>query len=600
MQENKPENFTRTHRLAAILFLFIAVVAVYLKTVDYPFLWDDTFLISDNVFLRNPHNIIHVFDRQYFSQTYELSYRPITTLSFFLNFAISGLDPKIYHLTNIIIHFVNVMLVMAIIARLVGNSRLGVGFALLFALHPIHTEALNGVSFREDPLCLLFIAAAFIFHMRFRDKEEEKRKKVNFAWSMFFFTLALFTKETAVVYPGVMVIYDMFIGNKKGERVKWLGPALIAALPLIFFLFIRFGPLKGPGESYIYHGGKPIYTLYMMVQAIAHYLNLVVWPLRQCVDYVFKEHPKFTDGAVMGSFFLLIACGAGAVMFISIRRQIAIGVAWFLLFLLPVSNIIPIGVVMAERYLYIPCLGIFIIASYVAHECFIADDRPVKFLNGRILTVLIVALAVGAGYMTSNRNDVWADPVVFWENACECAPPSATAAVNLGLAYMNEKRYDEAGDSLVRAAFLSSSGNLHDIRYGVLYRAFTNLGIICGYQNQNEKAIVFFKQASKLNPGNPQPYLNLGMSYINLGMLNEAQKYLEKGIAISPTNVSARVMLAMVYTNTDQRNKAIQQCETVLKLDPTERRAKLLLQRIYEFDRIRLERKLNSRLKLND
>lgn len=564
-------NVTQASRLAAIIAIFVATVLVYYNTLDNPLVWDDIYLIRDNIFIQDISNITKIFSSEYFSQPVEISYRPVATLTYMIEYFLWDVHTDGYHMFNLVLHIMNAFMVLTIIARFTKRYWLSVGAALLFALHPVQTEAINAITFREDLLAAFFCLASLIVYMKYRDGGSP----AQLVFSLVLVLLAVFSKETAVVFPGVILAYEYYIRNEKSPGRSW-GAAALFAVPVVFYLIVRFGPMQGPQSELIYHGGGPGATAVIMIQAFAHYLNLLFWPAAQCVDYLFAENPSFGDPATLVSLFILIAAAGISVMFFLVRRSFAFGAAWFVLFMLPVSNIIPIGVVMAERYLYIASAGFFVALAVAADYLFVSGERPFPYLNSKALTALLAVAIVAAGAKTYARNQVWDSRVEFWEAACSCAPKSARAAVNLGLAYLDEEQLDEAGRTLVVAVRLASEGKQSDIRYGSLYRAFTNLGIVSARQGRLETAVYFFTEAAKYNPEAASPYLNIGVASIKLGRLDVAKHALEKGLELSDFNPTASLYLAMVYHQLGEIRRAIDTCNGILAVVPDHHRALVL------------------------
>jgi len=549
-------------RLFAILLIFIAIYLAYSKTLDNPFFWDDTYLITDNYFIHDLSNIKNIFNQSYFNQPIEISYRPVTTLSFFADYALWGEYTGGYHGTNLVLHFLNCLIVLALIARLT-RFWLGAGTALLFALHPVQTEAINMVTFREDLLCMALMGSALLLYIKYRDRGGPG----TIALAVILYLLALFSKETAVMFPAVILGYEYIFRQDSPKRTAWIN-TLVFAVPAVFYLAMRFGPMRGPQETLIYHGNSFYTTMILAVQATGRYINLLLWPFQQCADYIFNENPSWLDTETLAAIFIILGAIAFCMLLLTRRRGAMFGVLWFVAFILPVSNIIPIGVVMAERYLYIPSAGFFIAFSFVLYHFFIAEDRPTQGLTAPMMGVLLAVMIAVSGYLTYQRNNVWETPVAFWEDTCDCAPYSARAAINLGLAYLDQDRLDESGKTLIRAVRIASRGTLTDIRYGSLYRGLTNLGIVAARQGHLKTAAIFLNDAIEVKPDASRPHLNLGKVYLQMGRIQSAEKELKLGLTYEPGQIAARMELAGIYHLTKRYDDALGQYAEVLNRDP--------------------------------
>lgn len=561
--------------MLTILFLFVGIALVYHETLDNPFLWDDVHLIEQNLFIQNPDNFSKIFTREYFTQPIEISYRPVATMSYMLNYVLWGNQPAGWHYFNLAIHLINAMLLFHLACVALGRPWLATAISLLFALHPIQTEALNCVTFRDAPMCLLFIMLSISLFISASNSTNACRRSISLLLSIVSFIIAIFTKETAVVAPALIFAYVYFIRDSKGliASFKPCSPYILVAAA---YLIIRFGPMRGPAESYVFHGGGAAQTFIVMIQAWAGYVSMMIWPAKQCVEHAFSETPGFFEASTLSAVFTVVAFAACAAVIMRKNRAAGFGVAWFVLALLPVSNIIPIGVVMAERYLYIAAPGFLLAIAFIIKMFFFSDNNPYPSLSRLFVSlVLIIAIAI-SGFATKNRNRAWDNEVVFWETAQSCAPVSAKVLVNLGVAYMNSDRLDDAKRALTLAVRIASDGSLSDLRYGSLYRAITNLGIVSAREGKFETAIKLLSSSAQLNPNSEYSYFNLGVVYIRAGMPEQAEAAFKHGLSIQPRNLAARFYLIGLYHYSGRIEEAIVECDNILKLSPDNPRASML------------------------
>ena len=236
-----------------------------------------------------------------------------------------------------------------LIAALIGDrprARLAaLAAAALFTAHPVNTEAVNALTFREDPLCLLFCLAAALLYTSWR----RKGIMAYMLASLAAFALALFSKEPAIVLPAILLTYEMLIPAQQASPSKRILSGVRRVLPYAFcaafYLVIRFGPMAGPEEEIVYHGHSAWTTMLFTADAWTRYLRLVFFPVPLCFEYPFPGSPGL--GQWQYSAFLAALTGIFCLPCITAARSrvITFGLAWYILFLLPVSNIIPIGVI---------------------------------------------------------------------------------------------------------------------------------------------------------------------------------------------------------------------------------------------------------------
>ncbi|MBI3813754.1 MAG: hypothetical protein HY279_04715, partial [Nitrospinae bacterium] len=251
------------------LLIGIFSIAIYINTLDNGFLFDDYDTIVNNAMIREVKYLPHLFKKDYFSLSSEMSYRPVVTLTYFFDYAIYGLNPWGYHLTNVLLHAVNGVILYIFLTLLINQDArckmqdvrnknqetggilslasyfLPLVSSLIFVTHPVLTEAVNAISFREDLLCFLFFISASIIYLKSSKLEAQssKFKASSLQLSaLSFYLLALFSKEMAVTLPLIVYGYERLL-KEKGKRFYsvLLSPLLIGyAVVTLIYLYIRF------------------------------------------------------------------------------------------------------------------------------------------------------------------------------------------------------------------------------------------------------------------------------------------------------------------------------------------------------------------------
>lgn len=555
------ENHKNIKTVGLALIIVIACLLVYLKAAPGGFVWDDIMLVRDNPYVRRIENVGLLFSNEYFAAFRELSYRPVCTLTYLIDYQLWGPKPG-GHVTNIGLHALNALLLFILVLRLYGRRLPAFGAAGLFALHPVQTEAVAGITFREDLLCLLFVLATMHFYLSWR--RVGGRWKIPMAAS---FLLAVLSKETAVVLPAVIVVMELVPPFSTGEkRPGWSGAGALWVCAGAY-VAARFLLFRGPAEQVIYHGGG-WQTAKLSLAALHRYLELIELKFGQCVLYPSETIMNFDNV----SWFL---AGLHAVLFIVwllfFRKSVATwGLAWFFLFLLPVSNIVPIAVVMADRYLYIPLAGLAT-AGALAAERIVAGgaDNPSRARRNACLVVMLLVMAV-LFVKSQNRCLVWLDERALWQSAAACAPDSAYAHNNLGKAYYDNvfPNFALAESELRKAIGLASKTPMEKDRYKILPRAHANLGIVYARTKRLGEARREFEASLSLWPGNPNALMNLGVLNMEEGKNEAAIENFERALQIEPGNVRARVYLAILYLETGRAEDAKRECEKILDRHP--------------------------------
>jgi len=451
----------------SIVLIFVLLLA-YSNTLHAPFVFDDQLNIVNNEQIK---------DLQNFSNSNILSDRRyLGNLTFALNYRIHGLEVTGYHIVNILIHIVNALLVYALVLLTLKTpwmrDRLGtspllsylpLGAGLLFAVHPLQTQAVTYIVQRFASLATLFYLGSLVLYIRARLAQ---RKGPSIAWyvgSVLCAVCAMKTKEIAFTLPVMIVLYEVFF-----FRGKW-GKRILVLIPLVLTMLIiplsMLGVDKPLGEiigdiSEATQVQSPLSRWeYLATQGrvIMTYLRLVVLPVNQNLDYDYPIYRSLFDPAVLGSFgVLLLLAGAGVYLYMRSRRGeplqrlIAYGIFWFFITLSVESSVIPITDVIFEHRMYLPSVGVFLAIG--AAGVFIArklkeKKREVKKGIAAGFTVIILLLAV----VSFVRNRTWGDEITLWEDVVSKSPQKARPYLGLGKAYIDEDRTNDAMEAFQTA-----------------------------------------------------------------------------------------------------------------------------------------------------
>ncbi|MFQ5736910.1 MAG: glycosyltransferase family 39 protein [Thermodesulfobacteriota bacterium] len=430
-------------RFLPFAVLFLVAFLIYLKTTGYAFIpiWDDREYVLNNIYIRglNLENLRYIFTRPILG-----NYAPLHILSYSLDYAVWGLDPRGYHLGNVILHGLNSMLAYALIRKVTGNARSSFLAALIFAVHPLNVENVAWVSERKTLLTAFFSFTAIIFYTRFSDG----RRAADYLLSAAFFLLAILSKPLTVTLPLVLLAYEFFV---KGRR----GRALLYPVPL--FLLSLFGAAttlaSHLGHTETERGIMTLSTLFgtiypTMLTIFWKYLRLMVWPLGLSGFYDTTLYHSFLSppaaAALLGlaALFIAVLWKGGA--------QTRFWFLWFWLWLLPVSNLIPIPVYYADRYMYLPAIAFFVLIGSLTVRAARAMEGGYgvrRYLPYAVFTVIFAFYASVA----FNRTAVWRNELAFWKDTARKSPALFKPRLNLGQAYEAEGMLDEAEQEYLAA-----------------------------------------------------------------------------------------------------------------------------------------------------
>jgi Flp pilus assembly protein TadD len=505
------------------IVILLVAAAVYLNTFGNGFVYDDFPIIRDNEDIRTLGGMPRAFVTPYWGKEDQQNrlYRPLVISSYAVDYYLFGDQPSGYHLWNVLLHALNSLLVYLLCLFLWRGDRdvpapEGAGqaapwwafaAALLFAVHPVHTDAVTALVGRAELMAAFFVFIAFISYLHYRGSGRSR----FYALSLAAFFLALLSKENAIVLPVLIVVHDVlshvFIKKDRPVRVvkACLGLFCVAAL----YLAVRYQVIGGigPASDAVVLAGVPAVTrLATMVTVFGTYLKLLVFPLglQAYYDDCFPMAGSLLAPIVILSGLALIAAAAIAVYLYRKKSMALFPLLWIFIGLLPVSQIIPIGALMAERFLYLPSAGFSILAAAGLHALWRRGSRRFTVMIGFV--VFLVALLMVWSVWTIRRNRVWKDPARFWSTLARDAPQSGMALYNMGVVRMMAGEKDEA------------------IRY--------------------------FERAVNADPDRFEPHLNLGILYEERGEWTDALRAFERAREVAPEQIRADYRLGRLHLKT--------------------------------------------------
>ena len=400
----------------AAVIVAAAVAVVFARSLANGFTYDEPLVIVKAQNFLKSTDFGALVTREYFSATLEGTWRPFCTLTYMLD-ALVAFTPAVFKADSLLWHAASAILVMALARRLLPERRRRYALVagLVFALHPVTTETVDNASFREDSLVTFWTLATILLELSGRG-----------GLALAAFALGLLSKESAIVAPVLLAGIRLWGPAELRRRVpaiaRELAPLLVV---LATYLAIRFGPMKTEGQYALYPGGSLGAALLGMPLVWAHYVRLLVWPWPLCADYTGYfpfAHPPPVALAVSG---LVVLAFAAAIVVAARRGQrgVAFGLAWFALALGPVSNLIPVPIPAAERFLTLPLAGIALAAASAAASL---SERllPARW---RALRATGIAVLVAFAVVVNLRHGAWRDDATLWVDTVAVNPRSCGA-----------------------------------------------------------------------------------------------------------------------------------------------------------------------------
>lgn len=562
---NKAVHTDKLFSLFTIVLLSSFSILLYLNTIHGKFVYDDFKIIVENSFIREWKYFPKIFTNDYFFISGEMSYRPLVTISYFIDYAIWHLNPLGFHLTNIVLHTGNVILFYLFLSSILQNKKVIFLSTLFFVTHLLLVETVNAIGYREDLLSATFMLISLMYFIKSdnslsRENSQKSRFTFFYTISLIAYACGLFSKEMAITLPALLPLFIIFSKQRLWpsmvKRLKGIYTGYIAIS--LFYLIIRFIIIKNPLLKVDYQSGGFWTNIFTMIKILASYIKLSFFPYDLNADYVVPLVKTPQEWSSILSITFIISVFIVFVILCKLRNILACWISWFLITLLPVMNIIPIGNIMAERYLYIPVMGFCVVKGILIYRI---TDPTLSAHAIRLRKVVQIALVLimigGYGGSIIHRNGYWRDELTLWTKTIQHSPNSQRAHCNLGNVYMESGLIERAQAEYQTALSINpQNANVH-----------SNLGIIYSKQGMLDKAFAEYKEAIQLDNNYAQPHNNLGNIYFNLDQIDKAKREYEEALRIKPNYSHAHNGLGSVYDTIGELDKALEEFKKSLYYD---------------------------------
>jgi len=490
----------KTHIRILIVLVFLA----YIPSLFCGFVWvDQSQVVEGQSIIHNLNELSNAFTSSTLI-TRKGYYRPTFNLSLTADHIIYGKRAWGFHFTNILLHIFNAILAFLILKKFVSEKH-AFFISLLWAIHPIGVFAVTWISARADLLFSLFLLLSFYFYLKYKESDKTGHLLIFFSS----FILGLMSKDVAYVYPLVILAYEIMLSKRK----KWV--VVLCTFLISFLCLLLKVSLTGKlGTKVPFLHGEPLTVFYTMSVVMLDYLRKIVFPLGLSASDAFLKFKVFHP-AVLAALFTF-----GYLFYIAFKKSskdksIPFFLMWFFIFLVPASNIIPALHFRAERFLYLPLLGIiyFFIAPFG------------KEYQLKRLCIILAFLAC----ITVLRQDDFRNDLTLFRRAIEMEPHTKEAHQMLGFYYLKRNDYNEAYRYYTRALKIDGEYFSFIDKFGVYH----NLGVIYTVRNQIPAAIDYFKKALRIHD-DALAHINLYFCFKDLGQPEEAGEHLDSARRLDP------------------------------------------------------------------
>jgi tetratricopeptide (TPR) repeat protein len=552
-------HFLKTPGLQKLFMIFVIIavsLAVYLNALSNGFVYDDKAQVTENVWIKDVSRIPEIFTSSAWGFLDERLisnyYRPLMHLIFMGNYYIFGLNPLGFHLVNVFFHTAVSVLVFILLLRLLKpltSSLPPFIAALLFATHPIHTEAVTWVSGVTELSYTFFLLLSFYLYIK-----SGEGFKTGYLLSLASFFLSTLCKETALTLPLILIAYDYSLGKAKKPLIKQFRRYIPFFIVVGIYLILRFNALGGLApqpprfELSAYEYAINVFPLF------AQYLWKLILPINLNAFYVL--HPIKSIFELKGIISVIVTIAFASVAFLAFKKSKTafIALLFIVLPLIPVLYIPGLGEnVFTERYLYLPSLGFVILVALLISR--VKADFPKAALT---LTTVFILISGLYSIQTITRNYIWIDNLTLFKETVKKSPDSAIVHYNLGVALSDARFTDEAMKHYMTAVAIKPD----------YPEAYNNLGIAYCEKVSFDKGIEYYLTAIKFKPDYAEVYNNLGVAYFKKGLTDTAIEYYQIALRLKPDYPKAHHNLGIAFAGKGWIDKAIEHYKAALNLKP--------------------------------
>lgn len=555
-----------------IIFCFLALIVflVFGNALFNDFVYDDGYLIIENKFIKSFSSIKEILfsDVTITSPLNQASgyYRPVSMIFLMLVYKIWGLNPFGWHLMSVLLHLANTFLVFLLLTRISQNRNIAFLASVAFAVHPIHVEAVAPVYNSMGLLASFFSLASFLAFL----KSDGFQKKHYMFLSMGLLLLGLFAKEEAVVLPVIFAVYDYYFiarFSRPNFFSRWQGHAGFVAATL-FYIFMRTlviekGAALGLWDLQLTFNITPAANLFWhsltVIKIFYYYILMLVFPFHLSAFHVIPATSSLSDVVTIFSIvvvFELIICA------LYVRRRQPLFSFFTLLFFIstsPVSNIIPIGGIFAERFMYFPSIAYCFLFALVTEGLYRKFKGTQEQTKRNMVMLIASAIVLLSAFKSAERNYVWRNNLVLWRDTVEKSPSSVVARLNLADTYFNKKLYKEALGQYQVALSLSNFKE---------FQVHNSIGKIYGLQEEYDLALREFQRTVALDNDFAEGYYNLGITYFYKNDMHSAAENFSRARDLDPEYPWSYYGLGLVLEQKREWVLAKEMYRKTLDLDP--------------------------------
>jgi protein O-mannosyl-transferase len=538
-----------------IALIILITTLVYINSFKNEFVFDDHLHILENTQIRYKENTLN-----FFKQPFMDIYRPLRSIHYMIIYSISKENPIGYHLNRLLLHSLITILIYLITKALTKKTNIPLITSLIFAVHPIHTGRVTNITASFDMLGILFMLLSLYLYMISRkegSKEKHSKNKITIIYISSICTaiLALLSSEEAIILPLIIILYELCFNNYNKNNIRDIIKIILPfAIIDILYIILRFFILNIGARTTEYIGGNIYFTVLTMSKVIIKYITLLVAPLNLTLYHNIQIPTSILNLKVIVSIAIIATLITITIKSYKYNKIITFIISWFFITLIPFSNILPLRIIMAERYLYLPSFAFCLLIGILINQIYNLKQINRSKLMAIILSIILIA---SFSIVTIKRNTDWKDDMTLWKKTVNTSPLSSEAHDNLGFSYERAGDIDKAINEFKKSVELNPSN----------YKAYTNLGTSYAQKENLELATVYLEKAIGIEPYY-KAYNYLGLVYARQGRFNESIVSFKNAIKLNPDFDEAYYNLGIIYEYTEQYNLAKEEFKKAYALNP--------------------------------
>jgi tetratricopeptide (TPR) repeat protein len=555
MRETKPDK-----RMIALVCIALAAVTIvaYWPVLNAEFVrYDDQTYVTENHYVLGGVSLDGI--KWAFSTStgaYSANWHPLTWLSHMLDCEFFGQDAGLHHLTNLLLHTANSVLLLLVLASMTGRLWPSAFVAAAFALHPLHVESVAWIAERKDVLSGLFWMLTMACYLRYT----RNGSRSSYILTLLFFGLGLMAKPMLVTLPFVMLLLDYWPLNRldsdstvsRHQKIKSL---IVEKMPFwvltITSCVVTYMAQKSGGA--VSDTEVLPFTVRLANASVSYvtYIVKMVWPTGLAAFYPFKLVPPWQ---ALRAFLGLAITMTAALYWLRRKRYFTVGWLWYLGTLIPVIGFVHVGIQShADRYTYIPLIGLFMILAWAVSD--LCSNRPRLQLSTAVVSTLLLA-----GMFAGTRNQVayWQDSTSLFRRAINVTENNLIMHMNLGNELTDKGQLDEAIGHYRRALKISPD----------FAEAHEKLGFALAEKGQLDEAIIHYRRSLQIDPENANAHNRLGFLFAGRGRMDEAIEHYRQAVQIDPDFAKAHANLGFELSKRGQLDEAVYHYQQAIRVRP--------------------------------